>query len=452
MRPSISSLCAAALPTLLALSHASIVEAHHLDQVVEYPVKRVPRSTNDSHSVSINNEQWIYTVEIAIGNPPQKTLVQVDTGSSDLWVNANCSSAPTQFNQQEMCKQVPRYDPDSSRSGKGPLGSKLLGYGSSGEPNGAMVDIYEDTVTVGDIKVKNQKFGVASDSRGLPVGIMGLGPVFNASFAVNESYYLLLDSMAEQKAIASRAYSLGLGTADDEQGSLIFGGLDKGKFFGNLTKTPIVESRDGGARLTVNISSIGADAGNGTSKKYPLKDTNFHLDTGHTFSRLNKDLAEEIFRDTGAQLDKRLGFYLIDCKVRDHAGGITFGFGDDKVITVPFREFIYTAQGLCAVGVEPVEKGEQQILGDSFLRAAYVVFDLDNKNVHIAQAASCESEIVSIGAGNDAVPSVVGNCLINETSPSSGSDQRSYANAFQVPIKEVFALTSFVLLVGFMAL
>ncbi|KAF4331951.1 secreted aspartic ase [Fusarium beomiforme] len=417
--PTVSAFYAAFILILPCLASSEASNRGH----VEYPVRRVARSTNSSGSISINNEQWLYTIEIAIGNPPQKTLVQVDTGSSDLWVNANCSSSPTEFDQQKLCEEVQRYDPKSSHSGKGPVGSKLLGYGSGDEPNGALVDIYQDTVAIGDMKVKNQMFGVASNSRGLPIGIMGLGPVFNASFAVNGSYPLLLDSMAKQGAISSRTYSLSLGTASDKQGSLIFGGLDKGKFSGTLKKAPIVKSRDGGSRFTINISSIGADAGNGSTKAYPFEDTNFHLDSGHTFSKLNKDLAELVFQDVGAELDERLGFYMVDCTLRDHAGGLSIGFGEDHVVTVPLRELIYTAEGLCAVGVEPVEDGEQQVLGDSFLRAAYVVFDLDNKNVHIGQAANCTSEIISIGAGKDAVPSVTGNCQV----PSFDEGKLSFA-------------------------
>ncbi|TVY77288.1 Aspercryptin biosynthesis cluster-specific transcription regulator atnN [Fusarium oxysporum f. sp. cubense] len=61
-------------------------------------------------------------------------------------------------------------------------------------------------------------------------------------------------------------------------------------------------------------------------------------------------------------------------------------------------------------GVEPVEEDQQQTLRDSFSRAAYVVFALENKNVHIAQAANCTSDIGSTGAGSDSVPSVTGNC------------------------------------------
>ncbi|KAL2694760.1 hypothetical protein Neosp_001347 [[Neocosmospora] mangrovei] len=384
-------------------------------QVVEYPIKRVQRSTPDNVvPTNIYNEQWIYAVEIEIGNPPQKTLVQVDTGSAYLWVNANCSSAPSAFDQQKFCQSVPRYDPGASSSVEGPIGSRTLGYGSGEEVIGAIVDIYEDAVTVG-------------------VGIMGLGPVFNATFDFREPYALVLDSLAVDSIIASRAYSLALGSASDDTGSLIFGGLDRGKFSGTLKKTPVVKSRDGGTRFTVNLSSIGIDAGNGTRRQYSLKDTNVHLDSGHTFSKLEADLAEQIFKDLGAELDKDLGFYLVDCKVRDHDGGVTFAFGD-KTITIPFHEFVYTAQGLCAVGLEPIKEGEQQVLGDSFLRAAYVVFDWDNENIHIAQAASCSSEIVPIGRGSGAVPSVVGACGSNTTASTTGSTTGSPSSAGQLDV------------------
>jgi hypothetical protein len=52
----------------------------------------------------------------------------------------------------------------------------------------------------------------------------------------------------------------------------------------------------------------------------------------------------------------------------------------------------------------------EPVLGDSFLRAAYVVYDQDNRNLHLAQAANCGSNLVEIGSGSDAVPSVTGDC------------------------------------------
>ena len=67
-------------------------------------------------------------------------------------------------------------------------------------------------------KIKTQRFGVASNSLRLPVGIMGLGPVFNATFDFREPYALVLDSLAVDNIIASRAYSLALGSASDDGG------------------------------------------------------------------------------------------------------------------------------------------------------------------------------------------------------------------------------------------
>lgn len=50
------------------------------------------------------------------------------------------------------------------------------------------------------------------------------------------------------------------------------------------------------------------------------------------------------------------------------------------------------------------------MLGDTFLRAAYVVYDQDNRNLHLAQAANCGTSLVAISTGSDAVPSVTGDC------------------------------------------
>lgn len=60
---------------------------------------------------------------------------------------------------------------------------------------------------------------------------------------------------------------------------------------------------------------------------------------------------------------------------------------------------------------------DEPVLGDSFLRAAYVVYDQDNRNLHLAQAANCGSNLIAIGSGKDAVPSSTGDC----TATSAGS-------------------------------
>ncbi|KAJ9142427.1 hypothetical protein NKR23_g7203 [Pleurostoma richardsiae] len=111
------------------------------------------------------------------------------------------------------------------------------------------------------------------------------------------------------------------------------------------------------------------------------------------------DLDEEYVAETA--LSK------VDCVLRASNGALDFGFSD-KVIRVTFSYFIqdYTllsGSHYCAAGVLPISAAP--VLGNSFLRAAYVVFDWDNINVYLAQAANYGFEMVSISSGEDAVPS-----------------------------------------------
>lgn len=81
---------------------------------------------------------------------------------------------------------------------------------------------------------------------------------------------------------------------------------------------------------------------------------------------------------------------------------------------------------------------EDAILGDSFLRAAYVVYDQDNKNIYIANNEDCGSNLIAIGKGPNAVPSVVGECrhglstVSSSVSSTTTSSQSSSVSAAPV--------------------
>jgi hypothetical protein len=231
--------------------------------------------------------------------------------------------------------------------------------------------------------------------------------------------------MADQGVIASRVFSLDLRHASSETGAIIYGGLDRSKFIGSLEARPIVPGIQGETRLAVNLTTLGLTLDQPQSFKLGSDDTNVMLDSGTSLTRLHSAAASPILEALGAQDDGE-GYFYVPCSTRNAGGSVDFGFGD-KTVRVDFSDFILSASdsgdssgdssggddnSVCYVGL--VLTTDQQILGDTVLRAGYFVFDWDNQQVHIAQAADCgSSDIVAVSKGTDAVPNVQGNCNAN---------------------------------------
>lgn len=86
-------------------------------------------------------------------------------------------------------------------------------------------------------KINQQVFGVATDSEFSSVGIMGAGPALEGW---ENRYPLIIDNLAAQGFINSRAFSLDIRTLQSARGSVVFGGIDTKKYSGSLEKLPIV--------------------------------------------------------------------------------------------------------------------------------------------------------------------------------------------------------------------
>lgn len=248
---------------------------------------------------------------------------------------------------------------------------------------------------------------------------MGLAPDVQGGFPGDEPYSLLLNTMADQGVIASRVFSLDLRHASSQTGAIIYGGLDRSKFIGSLEARPIVPGIQGETRLAVNLTTLGVTIDQSQSFKLGPSDTNVMLDSGTSLTRMHSAVALPILDALGAQDDGE-GYFYVPCSTRNAGGSVDFGFGN-KTVRVDFSDFILSSgesssddssdddNSLCYVGL--VLTTDQQILGDTVLRAGYFVFDWDNKQVHIAQAADCgSSDIVVVGKGTNAVPNVEGSC------------------------------------------
>ena len=144
-----------------------------------------------------------------------------------------------------------------------------------------------------------------------------------------------------------------------------------------------------------------------------LTDSSFQypalIDSGTTSQDLPGDLANAIWNGLGAVGPNQ----LVACSLRNSNASLTYSFGGDNgpSITVPISEVITLPDGQstftdgtpeCSLAVNDNSSGNGVILGDSFMRSGYFVFDIDNNQLAMAQAVinqTSTSNIVAIPSG-----------------------------------------------------
>jgi Eukaryotic aspartyl protease len=208
-------------------------------------------------------------------------------------------------------------------------------------------------------------------------------------------------------------------------GQILFGGIDTEKYMGTLTSLKIYpDARSRSSEITsfvVAFTSLTASSSSGTdtftSNGFAQAAT---LDSGTTLTVLPDDLAALVFQEVGARIDKNLGV-VVPCTLAQVTGTLNFGFAGDNgpVIKVPISEMVlplvdingksptYTnGQTVCSFGIEPAQ-GRPVLFGDTFLRSAYVVYDLSNNRIGIAQTNfnATKSNIVPFASLGAPIPS-----------------------------------------------
>lgn len=133
----------------LALPALAVADALVGDGYIRYPIAVRQSSggrTRRQDNVGLSNTQTgtEYLIELGIGTPAQNVFVQLDTGSTDLWVNPDCNTAVGTANQQ-LCASLPRFDYKTSSTFVDLKTSYELFYGSGN----VTVEWVTDYVTAG---------------------------------------------------------------------------------------------------------------------------------------------------------------------------------------------------------------------------------------------------------------------------------------------------------------
>ncbi|TEA15667.1 Candidapepsin-3 [Colletotrichum sidae] len=351
-----------------------------------------------------NRSDVAYYAQINIGTPPQPVYAQLDTGSFELWVNPDCTVLSA--SDQRFCEAVGFYDTARSSTAVSLRTSKTLRYGIGA----ANITYVRDNLFLSGSPSTMQRvqFGVATGSRDQFAGILGLG----YGEGVNTRYRNVVDELAAQGVTRTKAFSLGLGGKDEQEGAVIFGGIDTSKFSGPLARLPILpadQSPDGVARYWVAMRAIGLTPPSGRTRHYRNSSIPVFLDSGATLTLLPRGLADNIAADFGSPGLDANGFYPVSCALVNLGGTVDFDF-DGVKIRVPYKEMIReltTTPPVCYLGIVP--SSDFTLLGDSFLRSAYAVFDLDTNAAYLAQYDNCGTRTMAISSPDD-IPAIRGLC------------------------------------------
>jgi len=430
MRSSTISICASTIALLfLSIAPTSTNAALSIDFVktrrdggpidTEYRLRprRSRRRKRDANvAVTLDNSQVLYSANVSVGTPPQNLILQLDTGSSDIWLPASSASLCQQRGDQ--CEGG-TFDSSSSSSFKDiDQGGFKIEYVDG---SGAKGDYVSDNFEIGGATIKSLEMGLATTTV-IGVGVAGIGYDSNEGIVLysgKTSYPNLIDQMVSQKIVNSRSYSLWLNDLDANTGSVLFGAIDTEKFTAPLIGVPILKDASTGnfTSFAVTLSSVAVNDGTNISN---VTSSGFSapviLDAGTSMTYLPDDITNSIWNSVGAVESQDDGVGYVDCDLQKTDATINFGFGgsDGPTVKVKVSELVFDpstqfsdGSPACAFGILPAGQ-EELLFGDSFLRSTYVVYDLDSNVCYLANTVfnSSKSNIKDISTGNGGVPGV----------------------------------------------
>ncbi|KZO98860.1 acid protease [Calocera viscosa TUFC12733] len=385
------------------------------------------------NAISLVNSQAdsSYLGTIQIGTPPQTFTISLDTGSSDLWVvSSTCGqSCDTSVTFNEQASSTFERSTDTT-----PVD---LQYGS-GEASGPVV---RDTVTFGGYTVDPQIFidvtslgsGLTSDTT--VSGLIGLGwPALSASQStpfVNALVSANKLPSPEMAFFLTRYVDDPNAQSTEPGGYFTLGGTNSSLYTGNIEFHNIQQIQGQNAYWTLAMSSLKV---NGASLNLG-SESQAIIDTGTSLMGGPQDLVTSIFNSipgsapgTG-QLE---GLYTYPCSPTVTIS-VNFG-GQDWQISSDDFQIGQTSASTCVGALMAISLGNgapSWILGDTFLKNVYSVFDYSPAQVGFAQLSTAAIDMNPEGlqgASPSGAVATATNSISVVGTPAGGSGQSSGAS------------------------
>ncbi|KAF2666098.1 aspartic proteinase precursor [Microthyrium microscopicum] len=353
------------------------------------PAPAQPSGTGSTTGTSVSADDQQndseYTVQVQIGTPAQTLPLDFDTGSSDLWVLSTELPSATQSSLTSSGHAI--YNPAKSSTAKKSTGSTWqIQYGDSSSASG---DVYTDNVTLGGLTIKNQAVEVASKvstqfTTGPGSGLLGLAwgsinTVKPTAVATPVQNMITEDEIPQTAELFTAYLGSWRDTADADQGKSFytFGYIDQDVLAANgnaqPSYTPVDNSQGfwqfASASMTVNGKTI-TQSGNTAI-----------ADTGTTLLLTADATCKAIYAAIpGSKYDStQQGYLFPSSTTADQLPVVTFAVGD-KQFAVQKEDlgFADAGNGMVYGGIQSRGDMDFDILGDTFLKSIYAIFDQGN--------------------------------------------------------------------------
>ena len=223
-------------------------------------------------------------------------------------------------------------------------------------------------------------------------------------------------------------------------GNILFGGVDSTKYTGPLVSVPIVPNPIAATKIqpfSVQLTGLTAQSPSGVFSIIPANNTVplwSILDSGAPQILLPDHYLEPLFQYLGVTFAQEVGFPVVPCNLSTSDVVFSFYFagplgpkinipiGVVVIPQLPIENGATYSDGspYCFLGIGPSHQFFA-LLGDPFLRSAYVVFDLENSQIALAQAdleSTAEPNIQEIKPGYRGIPGV---SVVKDVLPSNNA-------------------------------
>lgn len=322
-----------------------------------------------------------YLCEVDIGTPAQKFMLDFDTGSSDLWLWS--TELPSSIKSQGKGHNI--FDPSKSSTFKNQSGSTWkISYGDSSSASGT---VGTDTVVVGGLAIKNQAIELAktmSDQfvQGSGDGLLGLA-WGSINTVTPEPVQTPVENMITQDDIPkeSELFTAYLGSWRDsstvDDSFYTFGYIDQAPLKTAGVTEPSYTPVDNSQGFWM-FSSTSASV-NGTT--VDQSGNTAIADTGTTLALVADATCQAIYGAIpGATYDEASQGWIFPTTVTaEQLPVVTFAVGDQQfAVHKQDLGFAIAKEGYVYGGIQSRGTMTFDILGDTFLKGIYAIFDQGN--------------------------------------------------------------------------